>query len=146
MLPLSARARKQEAAETAQAVAGPKSESRLKNMILQYTGFSVAAGGREYSFRVHRPNEEDRGFSVTVDNAGFLTGKLKFQEGPDICYRKLLNALAAEDGDSPALARQHVTESELVDYKTVSSPKASKWTETQREAARQRYRDRLEGR
>jgi hypothetical protein len=58
----------------------------------------------------------------------------------------LLHGLAVEASETPMLLRQQVSESEVVDYKSVCSPKAAKWTEKQREAARQRFRDRLEGR
>ena len=145
MFPLSARAKKQAAADDAADVSGhPRLEGKLKNLVLQYLGFAVVTGGREYSFRVRCPEGIDRDFTVAVANAGFLSGGLKYQEGPDVCYRKLLHALAGEQTGSPALPRQQLSESELFDYKAIGPNKAHKRTEEQRAAARLRFRERLE--
>jgi len=144
LFPLSARARKQEAADAAETSGHPKLDGKLKNMVLQYLGFAVVAGGREYSFRVRVPEGIDRDFTIAVANAGFLSGGLKYQEGPDVCYRKLLHALAGELTGSPALPRQQLSETELFDYKAIGPNKAHKRTEEQRAAARLRFRERLQ--
>ncbi len=144
MFPLSARAKKLAAAEAADSSGHHKLDGKLKNMVLQYLGFSVVAGGREYSFRVRIPEGIDRDFTIAVANAGFLTGGLKYQEGPDVCYRKLLHALVGELTGSPALPWQQLSESEVVDYKSIGPNKAQKRSEEQRVAARQRFRERLQ--
>ena len=114
-------------------------------MRIQYVGFEVLAGGREYSFRVTAQDEADRIFTVTINQAGFLLGGLKYQEGPDISYRKLRSMLAAEHTDSPMGLRQLVTESDISGYAVVGSgsAKTRKRTEEQRMAAQQRFRERL---
>lgn len=111
-------------------------------MRIQYVGFSVVAAGREYSFRVAGEDNEERSVTVTIENANFLPGKLKYQEGPDISYRKLLSALATEQSAGPTAPRQQVTRSEVTEYTAAGSSKARAWTEEQRLAARQRFRAR----
>ena len=106
------------------------------NMRIQYLGFSVVASGREYSFRVLGQDNGDRSFTVAIANADFLPGRLKYQEGPDISYRKLLTALALEQSDSIMGLRQQLTESEVADYTAAGKTKARIWTEEQRMAAR----------
>lgn len=120
-------------------------KSTLKKTHLQYLGFSVVTGGREYNFRTAGEDNADRSFIVIVGNAAFLPGRLKYQEGPDLSYRKLLSALAVEQGNSPMGLRQQVTESEVTDYTAAASPKARKWTDEQRATARERFRKRLLG-
>ena len=145
MFPPSARAKKLAAAEAAADTSGHhKLEGKLKNLVLQYLGFSVVTGGREYSFRVRVPEGIDRDFTIAVSNAGFLSGGLKYQEGPDVCYRKLLHALVGEQDGSPALPRQQLSDSEVFDYKAIGPNKAQKRTEEQRAAARLRFRERLQ--
>jgi hypothetical protein len=116
----------------------------LKNLLLQYLGFAVVSAGREYSFRVRSSEGAEREFTVMVGNAGFVSGGLKYQEGPDVCYRKLLHALAGEQPGSPALPRQQLSDSELSEYKSIGPNKALKRTEEQRAAARLRFRERLQ--
>ncbi len=120
-----------------------KARSSLKKMHLEYLGFSVLANGREYSFRVAGEDSADRSFTVIVVNADFLPGKLKYQEGPDISYRKLLSTLAVEQGDPPMCLRQKVTEADVADYIALGSARTRKPTEEQRAAARERFRNRL---
>ena len=99
----------------------------------------MVASGREYSFRVPGQDSTDRSFTVLIANAAFRQGLLKYQEGPDICYRKLLSALAAEQDDSPVHLRQQVTESEVAEYTAAGRARGRNWTEEQRLAARRRF-------
>ncbi len=109
-------------------------------MLVQYSGFAVVAGGREYSFHVSGPNHADRSFTLVIEKESFRQGSLKYQEGPDLCYRKLLSGLAAEQKDSPLRPRQHVSELEVAEYTASSHTKSRAWTAEQRLAARQRFR------
>jgi hypothetical protein len=118
---------------------------KAEEMRIQYLGFNVLAGGREYNFLVTVQDEADRTFTVTINQAGFLLGGLKYQEGPDISYRKLRGMLAVEHTDSPPGLRQLVTESDISGYAVMGSgsAKTRKRTEEQRMAAQQRFRERL---
>ncbi len=111
-----------------------KARSALKNIHLEYLGFSVLPKGREYRFWFPEKDSEGRSFTVVVRNADFLPGKLKFQEGPDISYRKLLGALAVELGDARMPLQQQVTETDVAEYIALGSVKARKWSEEQRAA------------
>ena len=111
--------------------------------LLQYVGVSMIAGSREYSFRVADLLEADRFFTVDIQNVDFLPGRLKYQEGPDICYRKLLSLLEGELSNSPLCLRQQVTGSDVTDYTVAGSARSKKWTEEQRAEARQRLPTRL---
>ena len=115
-------------------------------MRIQYVSFEVFNGGREYTFRVTAEDGEARSFTVIINNADFLPGKLKYQEGPDISYRKLQGMLAIEHIDSPVGLRQLVTESDITGYAVAGPVKTRKWSEAQRMAARQRLRERTGGR
>ncbi len=115
-------------------------------MRIQYVRFEVVAGGREYAFRVTGEDGGDRVFAVIINNTQFLPGRLKYQEGPDITYRKLQGMLAVEHSESPLGLRQLVTESDITDYAVAGPVKKRKWSDAQRLAARQRLRERMAGR
>lgn len=108
--------------------------------MLQYTGFSTVPGGREYGFSVLVHDTPARAFTVIIEEAAFRPGLLKYQEGPGICYGKLLAALQSEECDSPLCPRQRVTESEVAAYKASGTAKVRKWTEEQRLEAKQRFK------
>ena len=124
-------------------VAMDHSKKPLKSQQLQYLGFATVPDGREYTFRFAVQGQPDRSFILVIDSARFLTGKLKYQEGPGIGYWKLLGALAAEEIDSPVAIRQHVTEGETADYLAGSGGKKKSWTEERRADASRRFKDQL---
>ncbi len=113
------------------------------SMRLQYLGFAVVAGGREYSYRLLGGADADRSCTVSIANALFLRGRLKYQEGPDISYRKLLAALAVEETDSAFSLSQRITDTEVTDYIGAVHVHSRLWTEQQRRAARQRSSARI---
>lgn len=106
--------------------------------MLIYTGFTVVPSGREYCFSVPGRDTPDRCFTVIIRNAAFRPGLLKYQEGPGICYGKLLGALAAEQSESPVSVRQYVTESEVAEYQAAGGAKARRWSEERRLEAKRR--------
>ena len=106
--------------------------------MLEYTGFTALALGREYAFALHGADAPARSFTIVIAAAAFGPGRLKYQEGPDLCYGKLQAALAAEDLDGPVRPRQQVTESDIVAYRASGRAKARKPTEEQRLEAKQR--------
>ena len=108
--------------------------------MLIYTGFTVVPGGREYGFSVPGNNTPTRSFTVVIGDGAFRPGLLKYQEGPEICYGKLLTALAAEQSDCPLCARQDVTESEVAEYKASGRAKVGRWSEERRLEAKRRFK------
>ncbi len=110
--------------------------------MLIYAGFTNVPGGREYSFSVPGHNTPARSFTVVIRDAAFRPGLLKYQEGPGICYGKMLAALATEQSDSPLSARQYLTESEVVEYQASGRAKVRKWSEERRLEAKRRFQAR----
>jgi len=112
---------------------------------VRYIGFAVVADGREYQFRVagDHSGDPERAFTLWIATADFSPGRLKFQEGPDITLRKLKNLLAGEHDGAPLPSRQKLCESDITDYTATHSSKSKAVTEEQRQAARDRYRNRL---
>lgn len=108
--------------------------------MLTYTGFSVVPSGREYSFSLSARDTAARCFTVVITHAAFQQGLLKYQEGPGICYGKLLTALANEPTDCPLSTRQYVTEAEAVEYHALGRTKVRTWTEEQRLEAKRRFK------
>ena len=106
--------------------------------MLEYTGFTALARGREYVFALHGADATERSFTITIAAAAFGPGRLKYQEGPDLCYGKLQAALAAEEMDGPVGPRQQVTDSDIMAYRASGRAKARKPTEEQRLEAKQR--------
>jgi hypothetical protein len=108
--------------------------------MLQYRGFAIVPGGRQYSFAVSRIDASDRVFTMFVAEAAFRPGLLRYQDGPAICYRKLTSALADERDDSRVCGQQQLTESDVVEYRATGRAKARVWTEEQRLEAKQRFK------
>lgn len=112
---------------------------------IRYVGFAVVADGREYQFRVagDHSGDPERAFTFWIATADFCPGRLKFQEGPDITLRKLKSLLAGEQEEAPLRSHQKLTESDITNYTATNSSKSKTVTEEQRQAARDRYRNRL---
>lgn len=106
--------------------------------MLQYLGFTALPATREYSFSVLAKDSPDRSFTVVIDESSFRHG-LRYQEGPGLCYGKLLAALEVETGDSPVCSRQQVSEGEASAYTLSGRSKGRKWTEEERLEAKRRF-------
>ncbi len=112
---------------------------------IRYIGFSVRADGRRYEFSVagDGPLAAERIFVLGIASACFRPGRLKFQEGPEVSLRKLRSILAAP-GTDQMIPLAHVLSDDDVAEFTLSGPAKNKvWTDEQREAARQRFKNRL---
>jgi hypothetical protein len=68
---------------------------------IQYQGFLDAAGRREYALDAQRGDQRRR-YTVWIDQAAFTNRRALLQDGPDICYQKLLRELALSqlEGDT----------------------------------------------
>jgi hypothetical protein len=89
---------------------------------VEYQAFTAGEATREYRLRVRR-GIESQYFTVTIPNEAFLSGRVRYQDAPDICYLKIQREIAAcgEDG-LPAQAFR-MTDQELEDYRVAHSPK-----------------------
>jgi hypothetical protein len=90
---------------------------------IEYLGFITQGTQREYTLRLRRPGTEDQDFVLAVPLEAFLTKRARFQDAPDICFRKLHRALAASPESLPPLF-QSVSDAELAEYTLATAPKA----------------------
>ena len=57
-------------------------------MEIRECAVAVVAGGREYSFGVSGEGNTDRAPKSVIEKASFRPGLLKYQDGPDVSFRK----------------------------------------------------------
>jgi len=91
--------------------------------IVQYIGFTAGALVREYSFLVRDESGQPREYIVTIANEAFVSHRVRYQDGPTICSRRLRRELATTVSD-PSITRFCITDPELADYND-SIPKAA---------------------
>jgi hypothetical protein len=84
---------------------------------IQYLGFQQKSGGRDYSFRVQAAKVEAREFVFTITNEEFAERLVRYQDAPDICYRRLQRALAEETAEQPLPRHARVSNQELEEYR-----------------------------
>lgn len=89
---------------------------------VEYVDFSTKGGAREYRLRVRRGPDELE-YTVRVPNDAFLSHRLRYQDGPEVCFLKLQRALAEGDGALPA-SPLSVTDAEIEEYRVAHAPKA----------------------
>ena len=51
---------------------------------------------REYSLVVQEAGAEAKPFVLVITNESFISRFARYQDGPDICYQKLMESLASE--------------------------------------------------
>lgn len=90
---------------------------------IEYIGFVTQGEQREYTLRLRRAGAIDHDFVLAVPLEAFLTRRLRFQDGPDICFRKMQRALA-ESPETVPPAFERITEAELEEYRLATAPKA----------------------
>jgi hypothetical protein len=67
---------------------------------IEYLGFQNVAEHREFRLRAYGPDgSTECRFRIAV--AAFDAGRVRLQDGPDVCYQKLLRAVAAGETASP---------------------------------------------
>jgi hypothetical protein len=90
--------------------------------LVEYLEFRAGETAREYRLRV-RQGTDVRGVTVAISNEAFLSGRARYQDGPDICFLKIQRELAAQE-EGALLARDHeVTDEELEEYKVSHTPR-----------------------
>jgi hypothetical protein len=94
-----------------------------ESAIVQYVGFEAKALVREYSFIVRRALNETSEFTLTIGNEAFGSRRVRFQDAPEICSRRLHRELAVF-GDQPPQAHYRINETDLDDYRSSHTPKA----------------------
>ena len=91
-------------------------------LIVEFVGFQAGASARVYSFVVRQASAEPRDFTLTIANQAFTDHLISFQDGPDICSRKLRYELAANANDPPE-TRLNITDADLEDYRSTHAPR-----------------------
>ncbi len=86
---------------------------------VEYLDFRDLAECREYRLRVCGPDgaTESR---FRIANAAFDGRRVKLQDGPDVCYQKLLRAVSV--GDAPSQDVVTVDDMELAAYQVAHTP------------------------
>jgi hypothetical protein len=83
---------------------------------VEYVGFRSGADRREYLLRSHL-GPEIHEHTIGIAHAAFVAGRIRFQDGPEVCYLKLMRELEAAENTTPANSFV-ITDAELVDYVT----------------------------
>ena len=84
-------------------------------MYIQYVGCSVAASSRIYNYDV-LDTKEKREFSVQVESEAFHPSGLRLQDGPDICFARLKQALEGETQESRAEGHLSIRKRDVAEY------------------------------
>jgi hypothetical protein len=106
----------------------PPKPAPVRAVRVEYVAFEDVAEHREFRFRVHEiEGAIERRVRVAV--AAFA-GRVRLQDGPDVCYQKLLQTLAQADVTS--LETITVDEADLARYAEAhtKAPKHRSWSST----------------
>jgi hypothetical protein len=82
-------------------------------LAVQYLGFQNLGGRREYLLQARRGNEARR-YTVSIELVAFSRRQALLQDGPDICYQKLLRELAGSELEGSEAIQ--VTDADLAAY------------------------------
>ncbi len=93
-------------------------------MNVQYVGFESKPLVREYNFVVRRALNETTGFTLTIGNEAFDSRRVRFQDAPEICSRRLHRELAVFGEQTPQ-TNFHISEKDLDDYRSSHAPKTA---------------------
>lgn len=91
-----------------------RTKSAPKPVTVRYLGFHDVPGRREYVLDAQRGNQTGR-YTLWIEQSAFSSRHALLQDGPEICYQKLLRELSdAELQGSDGMA---VTENDLASYR-----------------------------
>jgi hypothetical protein len=90
---------------------------------VEYVGFDSRGPAREYWLRVRQTTGSLEEFVVVIQNAAFLSHRVRFQDAPEICFLKLQRELTSSPGGMPG-RRLAVTDQDLEEYRLAHLPKA----------------------
>ena len=85
-------------------------------MHIQYVDFVLSDDSRRYTFDVVDAVGKIREFSVIVPLEAFRQSGLKAQDGPGICYARLVQELERESMDLHAGTLLHIETYDILDY------------------------------
>jgi hypothetical protein len=94
----------------------------MPSLHVEYLDFTAGEATREYHLRVRR-GTEFHDFTVTIPNEAFLSGRVRYQDAPDICFLKLQREIAAREDDGLPPRSLSMTDNELEEYRVSHTPK-----------------------
>ena len=87
-----------------------------KPVTVRYLGFHDVPGRREYMLDAQRGHQTDRfRYTVWIETSAFSSRHARLQDGPEICYQKLLRELC--DAELKGSGGMAVTDTDLASYK-----------------------------
>jgi hypothetical protein len=95
-----------------------------ENVNVQYFGFDAKELVREYSFLVRQAVNETSEFTLTIRNEAFHSRRVRYQDAPEICSRRLDRELAAF-ANHPPQTHYSISELDLDDYRNSHTPRPS---------------------
>jgi hypothetical protein len=98
----------------AEAPAAPVRLPTSLSIAIRYLGFQNVGDRREYALQAGRGGEGTR-YTVSIELGAFSRKEALLQDGPDICYQKLLRALSAPE--APVAEGLLVTTADLEQYR-----------------------------
>lgn len=98
---------------------------------VEYLDFQNVAEHREFRLRAYGPHGSTE-FRLRIAIAAFGAGRIRLQDGPDVCYQRVLRAVAAGETASPAVITIDDVELALYRDDHTPVPKRRSWTDTSR--------------
>jgi hypothetical protein len=86
---------------------------------VEYLGFQNVPDHREYRLAICGPDGRAE-LRFRIATAAFGAGRLRLQDGPDVCYQKLLRELGAGEAASPDVVT--IDDAELAAYREAHTP------------------------
>jgi hypothetical protein len=116
----------------AQPSLAPSPPQRLSSSTrVEYLDYQTLPDCREYRLSVRVP-EGSAEFRFRIPIAAFAAKRMLLQDGPDVCYQKLLRTLAAGETPSPDVVT--IDDLELASYREAHTPvpRRGSWTPASR--------------
>jgi len=97
----------------------PPPPSAGRSVRVEYLDFQNVAEHREFRLRTYGPDGSTE-FRFRIAIAAFDAGRVRLQDGPDVCYQKLLRAVAAGETAGPDVVS--IDDLELASYRAAHTP------------------------
>ncbi|HTZ75771.1 MAG TPA: hypothetical protein VMB47_17780 [Candidatus Aquilonibacter sp.] len=96
-----------------------------EGIFMEYMGFTSTTQGREYAFHVRFSPEDSRDYTVTIANGAFISRRVSYQDGPNVCSSRLKRELTANP-HAPTGTSLLIDEKEIDDQKLTNTPEVPK--------------------
>ncbi len=97
----------------------PSPPAPRRSVRVEYLDFQNLAEHREFRLRVYGPDgSTESRFRIPI--AAFGAGRVRLQDGPEVCYQKLLRALAAGEAAGPDVIT--IDDADLASYREAHTP------------------------